>query len=117
MAERRPDALFVDSQPVHRVALARLLRTIARAVAAETGAPPQALVTVPPELVTPGVNGWLVPAGSVATLADALRQVLETPTPELVRMGAAGAKRVAALHDAASEAAKLAALFKEPPPR
>ena len=48
MAERRPDALFVDSQPVHRVALARLLRTIARAVAAETAAPPQALVTVPP---------------------------------------------------------------------
>ena len=56
MAERRPDALFVDSQPVHRVALARLLRTIARAVAAETGAPPQALVTVPPELVTPGLE-------------------------------------------------------------
>src|SRR5262245_52413275 len=56
MAERRLDALFVDSQPVHRVALARLLRTIARAVAADEGAPTPALVTVPPELVTPGLE-------------------------------------------------------------
>jgi glycosyltransferase involved in cell wall biosynthesis len=66
-----------------------------------------------PELVTPGVNGWLVPAGSVAALADSLRQVLETPTAELARLGAAGAERVAALHDSAREAAKLAALFEK----
>src|SRR5207302_273472 len=49
-----------------------------------------------PELVSPGVNGWLVPAGSVAGLADALRQLLETPPAELTRMGATGAQRVAA---------------------
>ncbi|HSV06787.1 MAG TPA: matrixin family metalloprotease [Candidatus Binatus sp.] len=56
MAERRLDALLIDSQPVHRVALARLLRTIARAVAADEGTPAPALVTVPSELVTPGLE-------------------------------------------------------------
>jgi glycosyltransferase involved in cell wall biosynthesis len=68
-----------------------------------------------PELVAHGVNGWLIPAGSVAALAEALRQVLAAPTGELTRMGEAGAKRVAALHDAAREAARLAALFRAAP--
>jgi glycosyltransferase involved in cell wall biosynthesis len=68
-----------------------------------------------PELVVHGVNGWLVPAGSVAGLAEALRQALTTSPPELNRMGEAGAKRVAAMHDAAQEAAKLAGLFRAAP--
>jgi glycosyltransferase involved in cell wall biosynthesis len=68
-----------------------------------------------PELVAPGCNGWLVPAGSVDALADGLRQVLESPPDQLARMGEAGAKRVAALHDVTREAAKLAALFQAGP--
>jgi glycosyltransferase involved in cell wall biosynthesis len=66
-----------------------------------------------PELVRPGVNGWLVPAGSVAALADALAEGLGTGTDRLGRMGAAGAGLVRALHDASREAARLAGLFAE----
>ncbi len=65
-----------------------------------------------PELVQDGVNGWLIPAGSVEALADALRRLLQTPTPELAKMGAAGAKSVAILHDATREAARLAGHFQ-----
>ncbi len=68
-----------------------------------------------PELVVPGHNGWLIPAGSVDALADGLRQVLEIAPDQLARLGEAGAKRVAAQHDATREAAKLAALFQTPP--
>jgi glycosyltransferase involved in cell wall biosynthesis len=66
-----------------------------------------------PELVENGVNGWLIPAGSVSALTDALRQALPTPTEQLAQMGQAGAKRVAAMHDAAREATKLAGLFQD----
>jgi glycosyltransferase involved in cell wall biosynthesis len=68
-----------------------------------------------PELVSPESNGWLVPAGSVDALADALCQVLGAPPEQLAQMGEAGAKRVAAMHDATREAAKLAALFQAGP--
>jgi glycosyltransferase involved in cell wall biosynthesis len=64
-----------------------------------------------PELVKPGESGWLIPAGSVDALADAMQQVLATPPTELARMGEAGAALVAANHNAHTEAAKLAALF------
>jgi glycosyltransferase involved in cell wall biosynthesis len=64
-----------------------------------------------PELVEPGVNGWLVPPGSVEALAEALRAVLELPVERLEAMGRAGAARVAERHDARIEAAKLADLF------
>ncbi|QKD84214.1 glycosyltransferase [Thermoleptolyngbya sichuanensis A183] len=65
-----------------------------------------------PELVEPGVCGWLVPSGSVTTLAAAMRQVLQTPLADLERMGQAGAARVAQFHSARVEAARLAALFQ-----
>ena len=65
-----------------------------------------------PELAESGVTGWLVPAGSADDLADALRAALTAPTAELERMGRAGAARVARQHDAATEAARLAALFQ-----
>ena len=64
-----------------------------------------------PELVEAGWSGWLVPAGSVDELTDALRQALETPVDRLEAMGRIGAERAAARHDARTEAAKLAALF------
>jgi glycosyltransferase involved in cell wall biosynthesis len=66
-----------------------------------------------PELVQHGVNGWLIPAGSVDTLAQALRQALETPLEELTSMGKSGAVRVAGMHDVNREAAKLAGLFQK----
>src|ERR1700722_16319708 len=43
-----------------------------------------------PELVENGVNGWLVPAGSVTALADALAKALRAPTETLARMGRVG---------------------------
>jgi len=64
-----------------------------------------------PELVQPGLCGWLVPAGSVSELADAMREVLAAPVSELTRMGRAGRERVALRHDAEAEALRLARLF------
>src|SRR5262249_25965129 len=65
-----------------------------------------------PELVESGRCGWLVPAGSVDALVDALRAVLLSPSPQLEQMGRLGARRVASNHDVAQEATKLAALFR-----
>lgn len=64
-----------------------------------------------PELVEPGVTGWLVPAGAVAPLAEAIREVLALPPEELARLGRAGAERVRSLHDADREAERLRGLF------
>jgi colanic acid/amylovoran biosynthesis glycosyltransferase len=52
-----------------------------------------------PELVVPGRNGWLVPAGSVEALAEGLRQVLDTPRERLEEMGMCGREDVKRLHD------------------
>jgi len=57
------------------------------------------------------VNGWLVPAGTVEPLVDAMADLLSLGTGELDRMGRSGHARVAELHDARTEAAKLAQLF------
>jgi glycosyltransferase involved in cell wall biosynthesis len=65
-----------------------------------------------PELVQPGVTGWLVPAGSSDALAAAMREALQAPTERLAEMGRAGAELVAREHDASREAAKLADLFR-----
>ena len=64
-----------------------------------------------PELVRPGENGWLIPAGDVEALVQAMRNCLETPTEVLSRMGEAGRKLVLENHTADNEAAKLATLF------
>ena len=66
-----------------------------------------------PELVTPGVCGWLVPPGSTDALTAAMREVLSAPVERLAEMGHAGASRVTERHDVAKEAAKLAAMFRE----
>jgi colanic acid/amylovoran biosynthesis glycosyltransferase len=65
-----------------------------------------------PELVEPGVCGWLVPPGSTDSLAVALREVLNAPVQRLAEMGRTGAARVAEKHDVSKEAAKLARLFR-----
>jgi colanic acid/amylovoran biosynthesis glycosyltransferase len=66
-----------------------------------------------PELVQDKVHGWLVPAGDVERLADAIRELLTTPPERLAAMGKAGAARVAERHDAEREAGRLAELFLE----
>jgi glycosyltransferase involved in cell wall biosynthesis len=66
-----------------------------------------------PELVVPGVCGWLVPAGSVEALAAAMQDALLAPVQLLERMGNAGAARAAQRHNGAIEAAKLAALIAQ----
>jgi len=66
-----------------------------------------------PELVEPGTCGWLVPAGSIDLLTEAMRSVLQTPVEKLQQMGRVGASRVAEQHDSAIEASKLAILFRE----
>ena len=64
-----------------------------------------------PELVRPGENGWLVPAGNVKQLAEAIRQVLLTPTEKLDAMGEAGRRLVLRNHSLDREMDKLESLF------
>ena len=66
-----------------------------------------------PELVESGVNGWLVPAGSVEPLVDAMAEAITTDPAVLERMGRAGAARVAAQHNIVTETKKLSAFFGE----
>jgi glycosyltransferase involved in cell wall biosynthesis len=66
-----------------------------------------------PELVVPGVCGWLVPAGSVEALAAAMREALLAPVEHLERLGRAGRARAAQRHNGVTEAAKLAALITQ----
>src|SRR5205823_2268554 len=66
-----------------------------------------------PELVENDVTGWLVPAGSVTALVEALRRALQTPVEQLEALGREGAARVAERHDAMREAGKLAELFAQ----
>ncbi|ACK67529.1 glycosyl transferase group 1 [Rippkaea orientalis PCC 8801] len=66
-----------------------------------------------PELVIPGKSGWLVPAGSVNPLVDAMKKVLETPISQLEDMGKTGANYVKEHHNVLTEAQKLMLLFQE----
>jgi glycosyltransferase involved in cell wall biosynthesis len=65
-----------------------------------------------PELVQAGENGWLVPAGDVEALADAMQACLESSTERLDAMGLNGRRRVLQSHDVNAEAAKLAGWFQ-----
>ena len=65
-----------------------------------------------PELVEPGVCGYLVPPGSVEALTEAMDKILALPISTLEQMGKTGAQRVAQNHDITKEAQKLAALFQ-----
>lgn len=68
-----------------------------------------------PELVHPGRNGWLVPAGDAGALAAAMIEMATTPNDVLVRMGKSARARALARHSVATEAAKLARLFAQRP--
>ena len=65
-----------------------------------------------PELVEPGVCGWLVPPGSVESLKRALRELLQAPVEDLEKMGRLGLERVSENHQAKREAEKLSKLFQ-----
>jgi colanic acid/amylovoran biosynthesis glycosyltransferase len=64
-----------------------------------------------PELVVPGETGWLIPAGDVPDLVNAMDACLRMPDEDLRVMGVAARKRVLERHSIDKEAAKLAALF------
>ncbi|MFM9853415.1 MAG: glycosyltransferase family 4 protein [Sphingomonadaceae bacterium] len=61
-----------------------------------------------PELVDQDC-GWLVPAGSITQLADAIEAALAASPDQLAEMGAEGRRRVLAHHDAALNGAALLA--------
>jgi glycosyltransferase involved in cell wall biosynthesis len=69
-----------------------------------------------PELVVPGENGWLFPAGSVQELAAAMMNCLSKTPEELAKMGDAAYQRVTTRHSIETEARKLAELFRAPSP-
>ncbi|WP_159713242.1 glycosyltransferase family 4 protein [Sphingomonas sp. AX6] len=63
-----------------------------------------------PELVD-AQTGWLIPAGCVNALSDAIRAALDAPLEVLASMGAVGQIRVRDRHDPDASAAILADLF------
>jgi colanic acid/amylovoran biosynthesis glycosyltransferase len=65
-----------------------------------------------PELVEPGKCGWLVPAGDVDTLVEAMDAALRATPEELERMGSEGRRRVLERHDASKAARVLADAFE-----
>jgi colanic acid/amylovoran biosynthesis glycosyltransferase len=65
-----------------------------------------------PELVEDGRNGWLVPAGDVDGLANAMMACLACDDAGLQRMGHDGRQRVLERHDIATEGAKLRQIFQ-----
>jgi len=65
-----------------------------------------------PELVEPGNQGWLVPAGDVIALATAIKICLCTADEELIRMGQNAQRRVRNRHDVEENAHKLIALLQ-----
>lgn len=60
-----------------------------------------------PELVLPGQTGWLVPAGDVEALADALDSSMKLPEAQWREMGSAARHRVLERHSIDTEAGKL----------
>ncbi|MFG0307527.1 MAG: glycosyltransferase [Phycisphaerales bacterium JB040] len=64
------------------------------------------------ELVEPGVNGWLVPAGRADRVADAVQELLSLDQARWEAMGEAGAEAVARQHHTGTECGKLVELFR-----
>jgi glycosyltransferase involved in cell wall biosynthesis len=64
-----------------------------------------------PELVQSGVSGWLVAAGDVEALADAMQEALGADPAHLTAMGEKGLERTFERHRTDVEAGKLKSLF------
>jgi glycosyltransferase involved in cell wall biosynthesis len=65
-----------------------------------------------PELVTHGASGWLIPAGDLDALAEAMSTCLQTPETLLTTMGRNARQAVLSAHDITTECKKLANLFQ-----
>ncbi len=63
------------------------------------------------ELVENGKSGWLIPAGSVAHLAEAMQTASGFTPTQLKKMGEIGRQKVLDLHDPVRQADQLRALF------
>ena len=63
-----------------------------------------------PELVDEQC-GWLIPAGSIDALVDALGAVIDAPIDRLAAMGRVGRERVLAQHDSRANGGQLNTLF------
>jgi colanic acid/amylovoran biosynthesis glycosyltransferase len=66
-----------------------------------------------PELIYPGKNGWLVPAGDIDALTQAMKEPISTSVEALEQMGKIGAEAVAQNHDVLKEAQYLSQLFQQ----
>ena len=66
-----------------------------------------------PELVEHGTNGWLVPAGAVTPLVDAMADLATADRGRLARMGADGRQRVEAGFRATRELDRLESLLRK----
>lgn len=64
-----------------------------------------------PELVENAVSGWLIPAGDVGLLADAMQEAVAADPARLAAMGDRGRQRTFERHRTDVEAAKLVDLF------
>jgi glycosyltransferase involved in cell wall biosynthesis len=64
-----------------------------------------------PELVIPGEHGWLVPAGDLGALVEAMKACLEASGDLLARMGEKARKRAVLRHNVEAQAAQLEKLF------
>ena len=65
-----------------------------------------------PELIFPGKTGWLVEAGDVSGLADALKSALLTSDEDLLVLGRAGRSLVARQHEVGSIMKEFVALIE-----
>jgi colanic acid/amylovoran biosynthesis glycosyltransferase len=66
-----------------------------------------------PELVQSGEHGWLVPAGDVEALANAMHDCLAAPAENIRHMGASAKSAVLARHNVDTEVSKLIGLIME----
>lgn len=68
-----------------------------------------------PELVENNINGYLIPAGSIKKLAEALRRVLKDDPATLTKMGRHGFEKIKENHTNMKEAEKLKNLILNTP--
>lgn len=66
-----------------------------------------------PELVKPGRNGWLAPAGSIEKLCDAMEEAAAMSAEALAGLGEAGREDVMSFHHPHQEVARLEAMFRQ----
>ena len=66
-----------------------------------------------PEIIVPGVTGWLFAPGNATALANALEQALDLDQEGRIRLADAAIARARALFDKADMCAKTLAVYDE----